>query len=125
MTNPRKGGASFAGTMAEFHLYVGPAIRNQVAAFTHRARVKQGGVCQACGQVRELQSVHPRNSGRRDLIEKTLAKYLDKDGVLHIPDLAAAVGEIMAVQRGVPYLWLCRADHNKYERGELPELSGP
>lgn len=64
--------AIFEGTIQEFHHFIGPRIRNAVNNFTRSYRLKLNGICEDCGEKKELHSAHVHGSERRTIIEEVL-----------------------------------------------------
>ena len=73
--------AIFKGTIQEFHHFLGPRIRNAINNFTRKYRNQRDGICENCGEKKELHSAHVHGQERRSIIEKILFPYLHEGQV--------------------------------------------
>ena len=73
--------AKFEGSYQEFHHFLGPRIRNEINNFTRKYRNQKNGICEECGNEKELHSAHVHGKGRRKIIESVLKPY-NKDGII-------------------------------------------
>ena len=73
--------AQFKGTIQEFHHFLGPRIKNSVNSFTRKYRNQRNGICEDCGETKELHSAHVHGQERRTLIENILIHYQNSDVV--------------------------------------------
>lgn len=110
--------ARFEGTIQEFHHYIGPRIRNKVNNLTATARKKRNGICEHCGQEKELQSAHVHGNERRMIIENVLSGY-QQEGFISC-DLAVVEREILEAHQPIDekFLFLCQECHKKYDSKE-------
>jgi hypothetical protein len=91
--------ARFEGTIQEYHNFIGPRIRNKVNNLTVSARKKKYGICEHCGQEKELQSAHVHGNELRVIIENVLSRY-QQDGLISC-DLAEVEKKILQAHQPI------------------------
>lgn len=74
--------ATFEGTIQEFHHFIGPRIRNAINNLTRKYRKNLNGICEDCGQKKELHSAHVHGRERRAIIKTILDPYVN-NGIIH------------------------------------------
>lgn len=73
--------ANFEGTIQEFHHFLGPRIRNAVNNFTRTHRNQRDGICENCGEKKELHSAHIHGQDRRTIIQNILSSHMNNGQV--------------------------------------------
>jgi hypothetical protein len=108
-------------SIAQFHSFLGPKVRNEVQLLTKRAKRDRNHLCEKCNKKSELEAAHVRGNNRKQIINSTLQKYYvdQKNGIIQV-DLAKVLSEIMEAHKPISehFLFLCRSCHNKYHQGE-------
>ena len=109
--------AQFKGTIQEYHDHIGPRLRNKINYLVRKDRDELNGICQDCGQERELQSAHVHGRGRRMIIEEVLTRY-QNDGIVE-GDLLVIENAILVAHEPIEttFKFLCQACHSAYDRG--------
>jgi len=107
--------AKFEGTIQEFHHFIGPRIRNAINNLTRKYRQKLNGICEDCGQKKELHSAHVHGRGRRIIIEEVLEKYITNEIVLC--DIEGAEKQIIEAHLPIElsFMFLCHSCHVAYD----------
>lgn len=110
--------AKFTGAVQEFHKFLGPRLRNSINIHVRHERNALNGICQHCGQQRELQSAHVHGRERRTIIESVLAGYL-RDGKVE-GDIREIERAILAAHEPIEstFLFLCQECHTAYDRDQ-------
>lgn len=115
--------AHFAGTIQEFHEYLGPRMRNKINNQTRTARLERRGICQNCGNQAELQSAHKHGRERRMIIENVLSHYENNGRI----ECAIQEVEKKILQAHLPiednFLFLCPACHRNYDADQNVEAN--
>lgn len=115
--------AIFEGTIQEFHHFLGPRMRNAVNALTRKCRIEKQGICEECGQKRELHSAHIHGEERRTIIEKILETTIC-DGRIRC-DLETI--EKIIIDAHLPieniFKFLCHSCHVVYDSQTLKAVS--
>lgn len=121
------GNALFYGSFDDFHHYVGPLIRNKIAAMTRGVR---NGKCATpdCEYVGPLDAAHKRGASRPFIIEKVLLRYPVKDEPLFAAGrLEDIVSAVLLEHRpfDAVFDFICRPCHLKQDakRTDLPPQS--
>jgi len=109
--------AKFEGTLQDFHIHVGPKIRNDVATITKKMKSELKNICQKCNTHAELDAAHIHGRERKHIIKIVLEKYQLEDDLYSVPDLRKAIEEIK--QEHIPveknFLFLCKKCHTEYD----------
>ncbi len=107
--------AIFEGTIQEFHHFIGPRIRNSINNLTRSYRKNLKGICEDCGQKKELHSAHVHGRERRTIIEEILKSYT-KSGIIHC-NIGEAENKILNAHRpiGNCFKFLCHTCHVIYD----------
>lgn len=107
--------AIFDGSTQEFHHFIGPRIRNAINNFTRNYRKKLNGICEECGQKKELHSAHVHGRERRTIIENVLLKY-SSNGVIRC-DIGDVEKQILNEQLPIEtnFKFLCHTCHVDYD----------
>jgi hypothetical protein len=102
-------------TIQEYHEIIGPRIRNKINSLTRNARKERNGICENCGEIRELESAHIHGKGRRKIIEKVLENHFIDDLVKG--DLIEFENEILEKHKPIEnvFKFLCKPCHNQYD----------
>ena len=117
--------ATFEGTIQEVHDFLGPRIRNKVNNLTRNARLARQGICEHCGERKELQSAHTRGHDRRMLIEKVLNEFKVNGKVRF--DVIEAERRILEAHQPIEetFIFLCQSCHAFYDTSEVLEQRNP
>jgi hypothetical protein len=112
--------AIFEGTVQEVHDFLGPRIRNKVNNLTRNARLARQGICEHCGERKELQSAHTHGHDRRMLIENVLKEFKVNDKVRF--DVIEAESRILEAHQPIEetFIFLCQSCHAIYDEAETP-----
>lgn len=104
-------------TFKEFTLFVGPKIRNDVAAVTKQKKNKMGLNCQHCNKkVQELHAAHRHDSSRVSIIKSILEKCKAENEKYIIDDLEKIILEIKEIHKSDKvFYFLCEPCHKKYD----------
>ena len=107
--------AHFKGTIQEFHHFLGPRIRNAVNNFTRKYRNQRNGICENCGEEKELHSAHVHGRERRSIIERVLSPYINSGIVLC--DIEIAEKKILEAHLPIEtcFKFLCHSCHLVYD----------
>jgi hypothetical protein len=110
--------ATFTGTVQQFHVLIGPRIRNAVNVACKRHRDILDGVCQDCGKKAELQSAHVHGRDRRTIIESVLMDYVDPAGLVTC-NLLDVERRIIEAHHPIEqtFRFLCHPCHVAYDAG--------
>jgi|WetSurMetagenome_2_1015567.scaffolds.fasta_scaffold98149_1 hypothetical protein len=113
--------ATFEGTIQEVHDFLGPRIRNKVNNLTRNTRLARQGICEHCGERKELQSAHTHGHDRRMLIEKVLREYKVNDKVRF--DVIEVERRILEVHQPIEetFVFLCQSCHAVYDSAIVVE----
>src|SRR2546427_12661246 len=99
-SNKSRSVATFQGTIAEFHKFIGPKVRNDIQILTKARKRELGFVCEECGRKRELEAAHFGRS-RLGLIQDVLGHYaVEPDGSFTI-DLEEVRQKILDAHRPI------------------------
>ena len=120
--------ATFTGTIAEFHKYIGPMIRNHIQYITRKHKKELGYICQHCKEKKVLDAAHIDGKKRRTLINNVLNRYLtDEVIIINIQDI---INQIMEEHQPIEscFLFICHKCHFIYDEKsdkslEIPEES--
>lgn len=119
MQNPQRllDMAKFEGRLDDFHILVGPKIRNDVATLTKKKKNELHSICQKCNEKRELDAAHIHGRSRKDIIEMLLDKFKSDDGQYVVPNLRAVIEEIKAEHIPIEknFYFLCKKCHLEYD----------
>ena len=107
--------AIFEGTIQEFHHFIGPRIRNAINNLTRKYRQNLNGVCEGCGQKKELHSAHVHGRERRVIIETNLESYIN--GAIVYCNLEEAENQILNAHLPIEscFKFFCHACHVSYD----------
>ena len=107
--------AIFKGTIQEFHHFLGPRIRNAINNFTRKYRNQRDGICENCGEKKELHSAHVHGQERRSIIEKILFPYLHEGQVRC--NIETTEKEILKAHLPIDncFKFLCHSCHVAYD----------
>lgn len=107
----------FEGTLQDFHLLVGPKIRNDVATLTKKKKTALQNICQKCNKKSELDAAHIHGRSRKDIIKIVLDKYKSDDGKYLILNLHTVIEEIKKEHIPIEknFLFLCKKCHREYD----------
>ncbi|MCJ2129727.1 hypothetical protein [Methylobacterium sp. E-045] len=109
--------ATFVGSNAEFHHFIGPRIRNAVNLFARKGRLSRKGVCEHCNQPNlVLDSAHVTGRGRRHFIDQVLARYTSAGTVRCLmedveKEIILAHGDATDA-----FKFLCKPCHREYDK---------
>lgn len=111
--------AQFKGTIQEFHHFLGPRIRNAINNFTRKYRNQKNGVCEHCGQTKELHSAHVHGQERRTIIEKILSQYQNEGKVKC--DIGTVEQEILTAHLPIEkcFKFLCHSCRVAYDSNKI------
>jgi len=107
--------ALFEGTIQEFHHFIGPRIRNAINNLTRKYRQNLKGICEGCGQKKELHSAHVHGRERRTIIETILGSYID--GKIVRCNIEEAESKILNAHLPIEscFKFLCHTCHVSYD----------
>ncbi len=107
--------AIFKGTIQEFHHFIGPRIRNAINNLTRKYRQNLKGICEGCGQKKELHSAHIHGRERRTIIEAILKSYTNSE-IIHC-NIEEAENKILNAHLpiGSCFKFLCHTCHVTYD----------
>lgn len=107
--------AIFEGTTQEFHHFIGPRIRNAINNLTRSYRQKLNGICEDCGQKKELHSAHVHGRERRTIIEGILINY-SNNGTIRC-NIEEAENKILNAHLPIEtcFKFLCHSCHVSYD----------
>ncbi len=109
--------AKFEGGLQDFHVLVGPKIRNDVATITKKKKPELNSICQKCNAHAELDAAHIHGRTRKDIIKIVLENYKSDDGQYLVPNLHKVIEEIKAEHIPVEknFYFLCKKCHREYD----------
>ena len=109
--------AKFEGSLDDFHILVGPKIRNDVATITKKTKNELNSICQHCSEKRELDAAHIHGRSRKDIIKIVLEPYKIDDDTYSVPNLHKIITEIKVEHLPVRdnFYFLCKECHKKYD----------
>ncbi len=107
--------AFFEGRIQEFHHFIGPRIRNKINTKTKKIRDSKNGICEDCGNKKELESAHIHGKDRRAIIEDVLSGHII-DGLVKV-ELLEIENEIIERHHPIDktFKFLCKSCHTKYD----------
>ena len=107
--------AIFEGSIQEFHHFIGPRIRNAINSLTRKYRQNLKGICEGCGQKKELHSAHVHGRERRSIIETILKPYIDSK-IIHC-NIEEAENKILNAHLPIEscFKFLCHSCHVIYD----------
>lgn len=107
----------FEGGIQDFHNFIGPKIRNDIATITKKKKKDLGYICQKCNCKHELDAAHKHGAHRKKIIEQVLENYKTSDGKYVINDLRKTLGEIIDAHIPIEetFLFLCKTCHIEYD----------
>jgi len=109
--------AKFEGRLQDFHILVGPKIRNDVQTITKKKKSELNSICQKCNEHAELDAAHIHGRSRKDIISIVLENYKSDDDTYSVSDLHKVLEEIKAEHIPVEknFLFLCKKCHKEYD----------
>ncbi len=112
--------ATFIGTEEEFNKYIGPFCRNDVKSFTKGIKKRLGGVCEFCGEKKELHAAHMSGLERPKIIGQLLQKY-KKDDYIYNVNIEHFKDEFQDEHKPVisHFYFLCQQCHDKYHANQI------
>ncbi len=114
--------AQFKGSLNDFHILVGPKVRNDVATITKKTKNELNSICQHCNEKRELDAAHIHGRSRKDIIKIVLEPYKIDDNTYSIQNLHNVLTDIKVEHLPVRdnFYFLCKECHKKYDNGNKP-----
>jgi hypothetical protein len=109
--------AKFEGKLQDFHVLVGPKIRNDVATITKKKKSELNSICQKCNTYAELDAAHIHGRSRKDIIRIVLDNYKSNNDQYLVPNLYKVIEEIKAEHMPVEknFIFLCKKCHTEYD----------
>jgi hypothetical protein len=109
--------AKFEGNLQDFHILVGPKIRNDVATITKKKKSELNSICQKCNAHAELDAAHIHGRSRKDIIKIILENYKSDDDQYSVPNLHKVIEEIKTEHIPVEnnFYFLCKQCHREYD----------
>lgn len=113
--------AKFVGGFHDFHVLVGPKIRNVVQNITKKKKNELNNICQNCNKQNELDAAHIHGRLRQDIMKIVLEKYKSDDGNYTIPNLHKVIEEIKAEHIPIEknFYFLCKKCHREYDSKKI------
>jgi hypothetical protein len=107
--------ARFEGSIQEFHHFMGPRIKNIVNNLTRTYRKQRDGICEHCGERKELHSAHVYGRGRMEIIENVLSAYT-QNGIVSC-DIGEVERKILEAHLPIEssFKFLCQDCHVAYD----------
>ena len=104
-------------TTRQFHIFIGPKIRNDIQILTKREKAKLNSVCQGHGDRAELEAAHVGKT-RVQIIDSVLTKYvIDEEKHIIQVDLGKVIDEIIEAHMPLSghFKFLCANCHRKFD----------
>ncbi len=108
--------ALFIGTAEEFNKFFKGYCKNKVNYLTRKERKLCNGICECCGEKRELQSAHKHALNRQSIISTLLEEYIQSDSRYKV-DLFKFQEDFIAAHQPIRerFYFLCQDCHRKYD----------
>ncbi len=107
----------FEGTLQDFHLFIGPKIRNDVATLTKKKKNELHNICQKCNENKKLDTAHIHGRSGKDIIEIVMSKYKSDNGQYVVSNLHTVMKEIKTEHLPIEknFYFLCKKCHLAYD----------
>ncbi len=112
----------FEGSIQDFHIFIGPKIKNNIATLTKQKKTDLRYICQECFQKHELDAAHRHGTSRKQIIEKVLENYKILENRVKIDDLKRVNEEIINAHKPIDrvFRFLCKKCHSEYD--QIPKI---